>query len=319
MGAHDRDDAEGAEQDTGLDAATALPRPGPERTQLAERSLRPVGRDRAERLLEPERHLDVGQRVAAEADEGVGGGGVGAAQQSPDESDHVHLLAHRRDRRLREGAHRAVVGLAVRQPRHLGRRDQPQAAGRQAELVADHPGHPGGVDGRGAGADRQDQAAVTVGGRGHHAPAREHLLDVVEVDPQPEHLGEPGCAGRPPRTARRRAARPMSPVRSSVDGAPEGQVGRRLGVAEHHVRAVVDQLAARSGRSRPPAGLERAPGIGTPTGAGCGRGQLRRQVGHPGGRLGLAVHDEEVASPALAPEARRSAAPRPARAARRPA
>ena len=85
-------------------------------------------------------------------------------------------------------------------------------------------------------------------------------------------------------------------------------VGRGLGVPEHHVRPVVDQLPDLGVRGPGERSLgqrldgERAAGDGDADGAGRGLGEQRRQVGHPGGGLGLAVHDEELPAP-HAPEA----------------
>ncbi len=148
-------------------------------------------------------------------------------------------------------------------------------------------------EGRATG-DGDDHPAVGLHRAGPDAAAGEDGLDVLEVDAQPEHLGEP--------------AAPADHLEQAVGSAPgqvagaqlrhllaEPEVGRAAGVAHHHVGAGVDQLAD--------AGLvglghgfeaERAAGHGHPDRGGPGRGELRRQVRHARGRLGLAVHDEQL-------------------------
>ena len=149
-------------------------------------------------------------------------------------------------------------------------------------------------------AGRRTRAAVADRDqRGGPAQAR---LDPVEVDTQPEDLGEPvEPAGDLPQA--------VVGLPGEVAGAqlgelgPAGEVGDALGVAHHHVRPGVDELAdvlvgvgRRRGSSR-----KCPPGTGMPIGVGRGRGEVRREVGHPGGGLGLPVHDEQVPA-ARAPE-----------------
>ena len=66
-------------------------------------------------------------------------------------------------------------------------------------------------------------------------------LDVVEVDPVAEHLGDPGPAAGDLEQAGLGPAAEVAGVQA-VDGASEGEVGRLVGVAEHDVRAGVDDL-----------------------------------------------------------------------------
>ena len=231
-------------------------------------------------------------------------GRVRAAQQPADQRDHVDAGPSLRGGAGGQGEHRAVVGLAAGQPGHLGRRDDHDPAGSEPELVAHQPGHPPDVDRGGAGTHREHQPVAAVGGRGHDTAGGEQLLHVVEVDPEAEDLGDPAAAPD-------HLEQSVVPLAADVTGpqgghgAAEGQVGRGLGVPQHHVGPVVDELAD-LGVVRPrerPLGErldgERPARDRDADGAGGVEGQQRRQPGHPGGRLGLAVHHEQV-PPALA-------------------
>ena len=178
------------------------------------------------------------------------------------------------------GEHRADrqaggLGRALAGPAHV--------AGGGAEQV-----HPGVVGDRPAG-----QAGVG-----------ELALDAVEVDPQPEDLGVPA----EPSVHLPQAVGALS---AEVAGAQldqlgaASQVGALLGVAHHHVGSGVDELAdvvGETGReprhrldAQRPAGHRHADGV-RPF-----EHQVGGKVGHPGGRLGLAVHHVEV-PPAAPPE-----------------
>jgi len=106
----------------------------------------------------------------------------------------------------------------------------------------------------------------------------EHL---DEARPATHHLQEP-VLGDPAEVAGAQLGR----------GAPQREVARSLGVAEHDVRAPVDDLAVLD--------VDRRAGHGQPDGVGVLDREVRWQPGHPRGGLALAVHDVEVPA-ALAP------------------
>ena len=125
---------------------------------------------------------------------------------------------------------------------------------------------------------------VTVGSQG--------ALDVVEVDPVAQDLrGARPAAGDLEQAGIRDAAE-VAGVQA-LDRAAPREVGRLVRVAEHDVRPGVDDLAVED--------LEVAAGDGDTDGARVLGSQVGGQVRHPRGRLGLAVHDEQVPA-ALAPE-----------------
>ena len=87
-----------------------------------------------------------------------------------------------------------------------------------------------------------------------------------------------------------------------VDRLAERQVGRAVRVAHHHVGSAVDQFAdVGSGHPSSGSSVNEPPGIGRPIEAGCDCGEFRWQVGHSGGRLGGAVHDEQLPARCAAP------------------
>ena len=127
----------------------------------------------------------------------------------------------------------------------------------------------------------------------------------------PNDLDEPGCGVRRSGTARRALAPEVAGAQLGRRSA-EGEIGRRLGVAEHHVRAGVDELTDARGRPARPArsgtgSRRRAAGDRRRRRCRVRPGQVRRQVGHPGGGLGLPVHDDQVPAPRR--PSRRSAGP----------
>ena len=271
--------------------------------ELARRHRRPLARQRSEQLLEPQRHLDIAQRVAAETRERVVGVGVGPTEQlgeeGPDRLGRDAVAARRAGLRgLELGGvphERRRVGLAARRARELGDGVHPHDVGGQARDR--HRALAGAID-EPVGRDEQQQALVRARCTHGHAVIVEQTLDAVEVDAQPEHLHEP--------------ARPADDLEEPV-GAPPGEVPgaelvdratrrevRRLGrVAHHDVRAVVHEFAdALGGRLVDAEAAARDRDADRPR---RGLGEPRRQVGHACRRLGLPVHDGELEAP-LPPE-----------------
>ncbi|MCW4602447.1 hypothetical protein ON003_13150 [Janibacter hoylei] len=144
-----------------------------------------------------------------------------------------------------------------------------------------------------------------VGVRGDHgvvAGGREGTRDVVEVDAQPEHLGDPVAATGDRDDAVVDAAEVAGA--QLLDHTAEGQLVGVLGVPEHDAGAGEDELAG------PVAGVvdvvvdaEGGPGDRPADRRGAGEDVGADVDGHAGGGLGLAVHDRQVPA-ALAPEAR---------------
>ena len=165
-------------------------------------------------------------------------------------------------------------------------------------------GHLRRVDRSRTGADRQDQRVASVRRSGNQSVGGEQPLDPVQVDPEPEHLGHP-------RAAADDLEEPVLALTADVAGAQlvhraaQRQVGGALGVPEHHVVPAIDQLTdlrlARPGQRSLGQRLdgEGAAGDRDADRLGSVGGQQRRQPGHPGGRLGGAVHHHEVPAAAL--------------------
>ena len=131
-------------------------------------------------------------------------------------------------------------------------------------------------------------------------------LDPVEVDAQAEDLGE---AVAPADDLEQAVVGLAGQVAGAqlVDGSrPRARSAAVSGVAQHHVGPGVDELAD-LGPGRPGHGLDPkvAAGHRDADRGGPDGGQVGRQVGHPRGGLGLAVHHEEVEA-APAARARRS-------------
>ncbi len=156
-----------------------------------------------------------------------------------------------------------------------------------------------GVDRARRRVDGEHQPVVAVGAVHDVAEAGVHLLHLVEVDPQAEHLREAVAAADDLVEAVRGTARHVAGAQH-VDVAPAAEVGRRRGVAEHHVGALVDELTdldAVGGRQRQLGQrLQRERPAGDREADRRRRrgGEVGREVGHPGGGLGLAVHHEQV-------------------------
>ena len=129
---------------------------------------------------------------------------------------------------------RRVVGLARGQPRQLVDTDDADRLRRRAQLPHGARAHRGGIP---LVLDRHHEPLVLAG-----AGRAEQLLRAIEVDPQPEHLHEAAAPAddlvQPVRAAPREVAGAQR-----FDLAPEREVGGRGRVAEHHVRARVDELA----------------------------------------------------------------------------
>ena len=142
------------------------------------------------------------------------------------------------------------------------------------------------------------QPLVVVGAEGCHAVGAEGGLHPLQVDAQAvdldeaagaaDHFVEPvGCATGDVTGAQ------------GVDGLAQRQVRGAVCVAHHHVGPVVHQLADVGIRpSVERLDAEGAAGDRPADRRGARLREIRRQVGHSGGRLRRAVHDEQL--PALA-------------------
>ena len=177
-------------------------RPGSRRAASSrDRTGVPVGGQLAEQVAEPEGHLDVGQRVAAEADEAVVHGGVRPAEQlGVDGADRlgggragspaVAVSASRTSRACRSSAACRACRSGAGQ---LGQRRDPDRVRGQAESC---------------GAARVDASAPAAGAREERAGRRRHdaahgtpdvsrgqpLSTRSRSMPQAEQLGEPAAA-----------------------------------------------------------------------------------------------------------------------------
>ena len=261
----------------------------------------PGGQPVREVVGEPGRELDVGQRVAAERDERVGVGGVGAAEDADDVGADRAGVAVGRGRRALvpldlpldlhgELAEGGVVGLAAARERHLRHDGDPHRVRGYAAPVGDEGARGGaaasardeGVD----GAARRDHPGVPVD------VGAQALLDGVEVDAQAEDLAPPVASSHHGEEAVALAGEVAGAQLGRHAG--EGEVGGLLGVAEHHVGAGVDELPDAGPvvdglvEVQVPAGDRDADAVGVVL------GEVRRQPRHPGRGLGGAVHHHEV-------------------------
>ena len=129
----------------------------------------------------------------------------------------------------------------------------------------------------------------------------ELLLHQVEVDAHPERFDEP----RPPPDDLEHAV--VGVEATDIAGAQlrerraERQVSVIGRIAEHHVRAAIDELADVVGQALDRPELEAAPGDRPADRAGATAGDRRREVGHARRRLGLPVHHVELGAPPLGP------------------
>jgi hypothetical protein len=276
---------------------------GFQRLEVAQGQQVPVRRQVSEVVLDVQRHLDVGQRVTAEGGEGV----LRRDRRQPQHGGVPLAQGPRGGRRLGRGrgcpcrgrqvGQRGVVDLAAAQ---VGQRVKAEVGGgqhlhaprRDAGGEGRALGQPG-VVARGGARCADESHGIRRGEAPHVVPHRaQGALDVVEVDPVPENLRDARPAAGDLEQPGIRDAAEVTGVQA-LDGSPQREVGGAVGVAEHDVRPAVDDLAVDD--------LEGPAGHGHTDRGGVLGGEVGGQVGHPRGRLGLAVHDEQVEAP-LAPE-----------------
>ncbi len=261
--------------------------------ELADRPGVPAGREPVgEAVGQPAGELDVGQRVTTEADEGVRLGGVGPAEGAGEVGQHraVRGARLRWTVELGQGEERGVVGLAGAGERHPG--DDVDPDGMPRDPAAARHRVPG-AGGRAPG--REEEVDGSIGG--DHTRVLPDVgaqlgLEGVEVEAQAEDLAVAVASA----DDLEQAVDLTGQVAGAqlVDLAPTGQVGRTLGIAQHHVRAGVDELAHAGALVDGLVEGQLAPGDGDPDGAGVLVGEGGWQPRHPGGGLGLAVHHDEV-------------------------
>ena len=179
------------------------------------------------------------RRARPSTAEGVGVEGRRPARSSP--SRRRPAAAARGQR-----AERPRVDLAARQPRAgpAGRPRRRRSAGRPSSSQAS-ASYRRRVDPAGLVGDAETSVAAVDGG-GRRRRARPGGAPPGRGRSAGRAPSRPGRAGRRSPRARRAAAGPGRPCASSSMVAAERQVGRRLGVPEHHVGAVVDELAGPS-------------------------------------------------------------------------
>ena len=297
VGGDDEHDAERPQHHAGLQVHPPPPTGGGGRLrlELGDGGDVPAGRQVAEPVLEPDRRLDVGQRVATEADEGVVGSDLGTTE---------HLGVERGDARAggvpvagAAGGRQdpAAVRLAVRQVGQLGDLRDADAPDGQAG----QRGH-GGAHRSLGGGGHDAEPLVVAGAQRTVAERRQVRLHPVEVDAQAEGLGDPA---QPPRHLPQPLRRAAGEVAGAelADGGAEGEVVGPLGVAEHDVGARVDELPDAVLDALDRRQVEGAAGDGDADGRRVVEGELGREAGHPRRRLGLAVHDVEADVAAAAP------------------
>ncbi len=142
--------------------------------------------------------------------------------------------------------------------------------------------------------DEHRQCAGGLGACGRHALGSEVPLDLVEVEAQPEDLGEPAASSddldEPVRQGTPEVAGPQLTQFGAL-----GEVSRCARVAHHHVGPGVDKLADRRvGHVVDRLEAQTAAGDRDADRRRMALGEHGREVSHPGGGLGLPVHDEEV-------------------------
>ena len=271
----------------------------------ADRQQVPVGGQAPEQRLQPDRALDVPERVAAERHERVVGADVGRARAPwrtrRGDRPCRPAAGRRRGSRPRRASGRASSRGRPCRSRCAGsgrscrRRRAPRAArcDRSATArwrAASAPGAPT--------TSRWSSPATATSAVRRRASRAQLALERVEVDPQAERLHE---RDRRPTISNRPVAgstRPRSPVRSSCERRAEREVGgaRSRSPASRCRRSTRARPSRRARQSvRRPAARRR--GSGTPIAPGARVPRRRRQVGHPGGGLGLAVHDVEAPPP----------------------
>ena len=194
-----------------------------------------------------------------------------------------------------------MIDLARRRAGHRVGVHVDGADGQAGQL--DQPGAE--VIGRVAG--RAHDEPIVVAGRGRvDALARQRGLDRIEVDAQPERLHEPRAPSDDLEHVIGRVVAAEIARGQLVDGRAERQVVLGGGVAEHDVVAAVHELPDAIGHSLDGPQLQVPAGDRPADGPRVAAGERGRQVGHAGGRLGLAVHHEQLDAPLL-----RAIEPRP--------
>ena len=160
----------------------------------------------AQRLLEPDGDLYIGQRITTEADEGAVLGGVRPLENFGEEGDEVGRSGRRVGRfghragpvgfpgqpvgLLGKPARRRVVRLPVRQPWQLA---DDVHAHRLDGQVARPGGDPPDIHGVRAAGRHHGEPVVVTEAAGVHAVLCERVVDPLQVDAQAEELGEPAA------------------------------------------------------------------------------------------------------------------------------
>ena len=114
---------------------------------------------------------------------------------------------------------------------------------------------------------------------------------MVEVDAQAERLDDAAAAPDHFEQAVGRAPRQVAGPKL-VDRRPEREVLRAVRVAQHHVGPAIHELSRVLARGCVHTQL--AAGHGDADGVWTAGREVRRQIRHPRGGFGLAVHDEEL-------------------------
>ena len=314
MRADDGDDGQGPQDDVGLDRAC---RAGdgaraPPSGQVGRRHGGPAGRQVAEQLLEPQRHLDVGERVAAERHERVVGPRP-RARPSSRASSAVTSSAVAPPVGSWRGTSGADAGARVASARWstlpLASRGQ---VGQDDDLDAGG-GEPGGVGGRATYASASTGRAPSTTPTTIRSPAS---ATAATVPPSARVRSTRSRSMRSPQTLAIRLVRPTTSQSPS---------GRRRARSPVRSASTVRPAASSAGDSAYPiitlgpgktssptpgstprdvgstaASSKVVPGSGRPIDAGRREGEVGGQHAHPGGGLGGAVHHEEVEAPALA-------------------
>ncbi|ODQ86574.1 hypothetical protein BFG51_16445 [Dietzia alimentaria] len=151
----------------------------------------------------------------------------------------------------------------------------------------------GGGEGPRALAGDHDQPVGLPDAPGVEPAVRQGRFHPTQVDPVPEDLG---LAPHPPDDLHEAVAGDAGEVPGPqlVEFGPAGEVGRGAGVPHHHVGAAVHQLTGgvRIGSPRT-VDAEGAAGDRDPDGPRTGPREVRGEVRHARGRLGLAVHHDQ--------------------------
>jgi hypothetical protein len=103
---------------------------------------------------------------------------------------------------------------------------------------------PAGLRQVSASLDDDRQRPIDLRTRRGHPRCPQMALDLVEVEPQAEHLGEPAAPSDHLDQPAREDEAEVTRAQLGELG-PAGQVGRRARVAHHHVGSAVDDFAGR--------------------------------------------------------------------------